>query len=143
MREEISYEYIRGLIEGEGCFSFSPNKASGTMVPSFTIRMHIRDKKLITMMRDKLNLKNKIYEYNYPGKDGYHRGPTITLIVREIGNLKNTIVPLCYKKLVGNKAVSFEKWIENIGSDPRVTNPYKFIYKLYQSGFYDNISKFD
>ena len=143
MREEISYEYIRGLIEGEGCFSFSPNKTNATMTPSFAIRMHVRDKKLITMMRDKLKFKNKVYEYNYPCNDGYKRGPTVTLIVREIGNLKNIIVPLCYKKLIGNKADSFEKWIDAIGKDPRVTKPYKFIHKLYDDGFYEKIHDFD
>lgn len=78
MRNDISYEYIRGLIEGEGCFSFSPNKTNATMTPSFTIRMHVR-----------------------------------------------------------------EKWISIIGSDPRVTKPYKFIHKLYEAGFYENIHDFD
>jgi hypothetical protein len=143
MREEISYEYIRGLIEGEGSFTFSPNKINGTTTPSFAIRMHIRDKKMITMMRDKLKLKNRIYEYNYQGKDGSHRGPTVTLIVREVGNLKNIIVPLCYKKLVGNKSISFEKWMNIIGADPGITKGYKFINHLYELGFYDNIHDFD
>lgn len=140
---EISYEYIRGLIEGEGTFTFSPNKTSGTIVPAFAIRMHIRDKKLITMMRNKLKLKNRIYEYNHQGNDGHKRGPTVTLIVREVGNLKNIIVPLCYKKLIGNKADSFEKWMNIIGDDPRVTKHYKFINKLYCAGFYENIHYFD
>ena len=143
MAKEISYEYIRGLIEGEGSFSFSPNKTHGIIVPSFTIRMHIRDKALISMIRDKLRLNNTVYEYDYKGKDGYNRGPTATLIVREIGSLKNIMIPLCYKKLIGNKALSFEKWIEKIGSDPRVTNSYKFIHFLYKSGYYDKIHDFD
>lgn len=113
------------------------------MVPSFSIRMHERDKELITLVRDKLKLKNKVYEYNYAGNDGYKRGATVTLIVREIGNLKNVIVPLFYKKLLGNKAKSFENWVEMIGTDSRVSEPYKFIYVLYQSGYYEKIHDFD
>ena len=143
MRKEISYEYIRGLSEGEGCFSFSPSKSKGTTSPSFTIRMHQRDKKLLIMTRDMLNLPNRIYSYDYKGKDGYNRGPTVTLIVREVGSLKNIIVPLFYEKLVGNKALQFEKWMEIIGSDPRISKSYKFIYTLYKNGFYNDIHKFD
>jgi hypothetical protein len=132
--KEITYEYIRGLSEGESSFTFSLNKSNGTKMPSFAIRMH---------ERNKLKLKNKIYKYNYPGKDGYKRGPTVTLIVREVGNLKNIIVPLFYKKLIGHKALQFEKWMEIIGNDPRVTKPYKFIYFLYENGYYDKIHDFD
>jgi hypothetical protein len=143
LQKEISYEYIRGLTEGEGCFSFSPDKNRGSMMPSFTIRMHERDKKLLTIVRDRLKLKNRVYEYNYPGKDGYKRGPTVTLIVREVGNLKNVIVPLFYKKLIGNKSIQFEKWMETIGNDQRVTRPYKFIYFLYKNGYYDKVHDFD
>jgi hypothetical protein len=143
MEKEISYEYIRGLIEGEGTFTFSPNKKTGRITPTFAIRMHIRDKELIEKVKNKLKLKNKIYEYYYPRKDGSKRGPTATLIVREIGNLKNIIVPLCYRKLIGNKAISFENWIEKIGKEEKITKSYKFIYDLYKSGFYEKIHDFE
>lgn len=143
INREISYEYIRGLIEGEGTFTFSPNKRNNTLTPTFAIRMHIRDKELLEKVRDKLKLKNKIYQYNYQGKDGSNRGPTGILIVREIVNLKNVIVPLCNKKLIGNKAKSFEGWMEKIEKDERVGKAYKFINKLYKSGFYDKIHDFD
>lgn len=141
--KDITYEYIRGLIEGGASFTFSPNKTNGTMMPSFAIKMHERDKMLLTIVRDKLKLNNKIYEYNYPGKDGSNRGPTVTLIVREVGNLKNIIVPLCYKKLVGNKALQFERWINIIGSDPKITKSYRFINFLYVGGYYEKIHDFD
>ena len=143
MRKDISYEYIRGLVEGEGTFTFSPNKLNRTIIPAFAIRMHERDRALLELVRDKLKLKNKVYEYNYQGKDGSKRGKTATLIVREVGSLKNVIVPLFYKKLVGNKALSFEKWMDIIGMDQKVTKSYKFIYFLYKSGFYENIHDFD
>src|SRR6185369_16810324 len=105
-------------------------KSRNTKNPVFALRMHIRDKLLLEKVRDKLNLKNKVYNYHYPGNDGFKRGPNAILIVREIGNLKNIIVPLFYKKLVGNKADQFEQWIDKIGNDPKVPDPYKFIHKI-------------
>lgn len=142
-RNEISYEYIRGLTEGEGTFTFSPNKITNTRYPEFAIRMHARDKNLLRIVRDKLNIKVKIYEYNYPGKDGFKRGPTAVLIVRRIGDIKNIIIPLFYKKLIGNKALCFENWVEKMGTDPLVPDIYKFIYKIYKAGFYEKVHKYD
>ncbi|PIY59550.1 hypothetical protein COY96_01215 [Candidatus Wolfebacteria bacterium CG_4_10_14_0_8_um_filter_37_11] len=66
---EISNEYIRGLVEGEGSFTFSTTrkKVDGTRykLPAFVISLHIRDKHLLQMIRDKLGLKSKIY-YKIP-----------------------------------------------------------------------------
>ena len=67
----------------------------------------------------------------------------VTLMVRDLGQLKNTIVPLCYKKLHGNKANQFESWIERIGNDSCIPNSYKFIYKIYKAGFYEKVHKYD
>lgn len=67
----------------------------------------------------------------------------ITMIIRDIGQLKNVIVPLCHNKLHGNKALQFDQWISEIGSNPDVPKGYKFIYKLSEFGFYDKIHDFD
>ncbi len=139
---EISYEYIRGLVEGEGTFTFSTNKKIGIRVPAFAIKMHVRDKKLLEAIRDKLGLTNKVYQYDHQRNDGHKRGAQAMLIVREFGQLKNIIVPFFYRKLRGNKAIQFHNWLENIGSDPMVSEHFKFIYKLYISGFYDKHPKF-
>ena len=56
--------------------------------------MHERDKKLLEMVRDRLRLKNKVYVYDHQKKDGSIRGPQAMLIVREVGALKNIIIPL-------------------------------------------------
>ena len=58
------------------------------------------------------------------------------LIIRDFGQLKNIIVPLFHKKLMGSKSRQFESWIEKIGRDPRVPQSYKFIYELYKNGYY-------
>lgn len=138
----ISYDYIRGLTEGEGTFTFSPQKTRGIIIPAFSIKMHHRDEKLLGLVRDRLGLSNKIYVYDTVSYDGHNRAPQAMLIVREIGQLKNIIVPLFYKKLAGNKGLQFEQWIEKISTDPRVPPTYKVISLLYKSGYYDKNNKF-
>ncbi len=139
-KTKLSYEYIRGLTEGEGTFTFC--NSGHRKIPAFTIKMHVRDKKLLEAVRDVLGLKNKVYQYHYPGNDGSARGPQAMLIVREIGNLKDVIIPLFAKKLAGNKGKQFDAWIEKIWEDPDVPRAYKLIYKIYKSGFYDRNPKF-
>ncbi|MBI2628219.1 MAG: LAGLIDADG family homing endonuclease [Candidatus Niyogibacteria bacterium] len=141
----LSYDYIRGLIEGEGTFTFDTRKQqNGTKlkIPTFALSMHIRDEDLIEAVRDTLRLKNKIYIYDHQKKDGYHRGPKAILIVREFPQLKNIIVPFFYKKLKGNKGRQFISWLEKIGTDPDVSKLFKLIYRLYKAGYYDKNQKF-
>ena len=124
----ISYEYIRGLIEGEGCFTFCTSTrklVSGRIikskVPTFSLAMHERDIELIAAVRDIMGIKNKLYvNKNNNHKDGYNHGRMMMLIVREIGNLKNIVVPFFYGRLHGYKAKQFDAWLEKIGTDPEV-----------------------
>lgn len=141
MQKDISWDYIRGLVDGEGSFTFS-SAGRGRKTPAFQIRMHIRDKLLLEKVRDFLGLKNKIYTYHYPGKDGAKRGPQAVLIVREFGNLKNIIIPLFYGNLIGYKSIQFKEWLEKIGSDPNVPKSYKLLYRLHKSGFCLRDSRF-
>ena len=114
-----NYDYIRGLVAGEGCFTFCSIKNTGTkkQLPTFLINMSRRDKVLLEKTRDVLGLKNKIYEYPpRTAKDGYKRDGMVLLIVRDIGQIKNIIVPLFYKKLIGYKSIQFNEWMERIGN---------------------------
>lgn len=140
--KRLSYEYIRGLVDGEGTFTFSTSHKLHRKVPAFAIKMHIRDKELLEMVRDTMGLKNRVYEYNHQGKDGSIKGPQAMLIVREFGQLKNIIIPFFYKKLKGNKGKQFIQWLEKIGTDPYIPETYKFIHKIYKAGFYDKNPKF-
>lgn len=106
-------------------------------IPAFSISMHERDEELLKLVRDTLGLKNKVYNYNFPGKDGYKRGRRVFLIVREIESMRNIIVPLFYKRLRGNKGKQFAIWLEEIGKDPNIPLKFRFIYKLHKCGFYD------
>jgi len=138
----LSYEYIRGLVDGEGTFTFSTSNKRKMKIPAFAIKMNARDKHLIEMVRDTLGIKNKVYEYNHQKNDGFKRDPQAMLIVREFGRLKNVIVPLFYKRLMGNKGRQFEEWIFKIESEPWVPKTYKLIPRLYKEGFYDRNNKF-
>jgi len=145
-RLKISNEYLRGLIEGEGCFTFDQairfSKKLGMIVvlrrPAFVIAMHIRDKELLLTLCNRLHLSNEVYEYQPYKGDGANRGPQAKLIVREYLQLRDKVVPFFYKRLHGNKARQFESWLETVGSDPRVTKKFRTIYYLYKSGYYDN-----
>src|SRR3989344_4311721 len=140
----LSYDYIRGLIDGEGCFSFcsAPARKGRVLLPAFILGMSVRDKELVGGVRDMLLLKNKVYTYRNEGKDSVKRQPKVVLIICDPVALRRTIVPLFYKKLIGYKGKQFEAWIERIGSDPLVPANYKIIYRLCKSGFYDKDSRF-
>lgn len=149
----ISNEYIRGLVEGEGSFTFSTTRkrADGTRykLPAFAISLNIRDKKILEGIRDKLGLKAKIY-YRAPeiniinAKTGksYLSGRQAILVIRDFEQLKDVIIPFFYKKLKGYKGVQFIQWLEKIGSDPGVSDRFKSLYRLYKWGMYDAHSKF-
>lgn len=137
----MSYEYIRGLIEGEGCFSFcqSSRKPDGRKykVPAFEIAMHERDRELLIKVRDFLKLRNRVYILRNPDNGITKTKKRVVLIVREFLQLKDIIVPLFYKKLHGHKGKQFEEWLLKIGSDPDVSERFKSIYRLYKWGVYD------
>jgi hypothetical protein len=145
LKRELTSDYIRGLVEGEGSFTFSKNRKSDgapIRIPSFQIKMHVRDKALLEGIRDYLGLKNNIYVYDYQRNDGHNRAPQAILIVREIGNLKNTVIPFFYDKLAGNKAVQFNEWLGKIRNDPMVPEGYDILYRLHENGYYARNSKF-
>jgi len=145
---QLSSEYIRGLVDGEGCFSFSTTtstymgKTFKRKVPAFILQMHARDRCLIEAVIKHLGLKNEIYIYPPYSKDGAKRGWSVRLIVREFGQLKDIIIPFFYKKLKGHKGDQFIEWLEKIGSEPDVSSRFKSLYRLYKWGMYDKLPKF-
>lgn len=148
-KREITYEYIRGLTDGEGCFTFHTanrlDKTGGVVFnrfPVFVINMNERDYELLSTIKEKLGLRNEIYRGKAWRGDGYNRGSVAKLMVRNLGELKNVIVPLFYKKLIGYKAKQFEEWIEKIGNDQTVMKSFKLIYRIYKAGYYDSDRRF-
>ncbi|MDP1719185.1 MAG: LAGLIDADG family homing endonuclease [bacterium] len=145
---KLTNEYIRGLVDGEGCFTFTTTKyKKGSAIitkriPAFAIAMNERDRGLIEAVRDHFEIKNRVYLHNPYLGDGYNRGKRSVLIVREFPALKNVIVPFFYKKLKGHKAKQFESWILKIGSDSAVPASFKLIHRLYISGYWDKNPKY-
>jgi len=132
---DLSRDYICGLVDAAGSFTFTTDSQRSS-IPTFELRMGAKDVKLIEGVRDWLGLKNKIYAY-YPEKDEFSkRGQQAMLIIRDVGSLKNIIVPTFYNRLVGYKGEQFNNWLEKIGTDPLVPDSYKIIYRLYRLGFY-------
>ena len=91
MPQKLSPDYIRGLIDGEGCFTFFTNLKLGIKMPAFVLRMHARDKELIESVKYSLGLRNKIYEYHYPydypaKRNRVNRGAQAVLIVERNGS---------------------------------------------------------
>ena len=105
IKERITENYIRGLIEGEGYFGIDRRK-NGNEIPQFILKMHVRDKELIEAIRDYIGLRDTIYEYKIQGRH------FSMLIIRDIPTLRNKIVPLFKNKLLGHKGTQFDWWLK-------------------------------
>ena len=135
----ITHNYIRGLVQGTGTFTFTTSAKLGSLklkrIPAFQLRMHASNQDLLKAMRDLLGLKNRIYVYRY-NKDGANRKPIALLIVREFSSLKNIIIPLFYDQLSGDRKKEFNEWLKRMSTDPTVPKSYKLLYRLHQSGYF-------
>ncbi len=144
IRYRLSNDYIRGLTDGEGCFTFCTNtyrkegRAIKQKIPTFVIAMNVRDRWLLIETAEHLGIKDNVYIHKAWKKDGYNRGDTVRFMVRSFDQLKDIIIPFFYKKLAGYKGEQFVSWLESIGSDPAVAPRYKPLYNLYKSGYWDN-----
>ena len=139
---KITADYIRGLVDGEGCFTFCNvplrnENGNKYKLPTFVIAMHERDKNLILEVKEYLGLRDRVYILKPYLGDGYNRGGTARLMVRDFGELRDIIIPFFYKKLVGYKGKQFIKWLEDIGNDPDVHKDYRILNSLYRRGYFD------
>jgi len=140
---DITADYIRGLIDGEGCFSFcnipQRNKSGNKLkIPAFILGMHERDKELIERVKRYLGVKNKIYILKAYTLDGFKRGKTARIMVRDFGELRDIIIPFFYNKLIGYKGKQLIEWLERIGHDPDIHPDYKVLYSLYKKGYFND-----
>ncbi|OGY57195.1 MAG: hypothetical protein A2Y84_00260 [Candidatus Colwellbacteria bacterium RBG_13_48_8] len=136
MDRNLSKNYIIGLVESRGSFSFSTQNSRKRRVPSFRIKLHVQDLALIEAIKEALGLDNKIYVYSPKSRDGAKRHPYAMLIVRDVDGLKNKVIPFFYGNFRGRKAFQFNDWLERIGKDPWVSDEFKVIHRLYKSKYY-------
>ncbi|MEK7478719.1 MAG: LAGLIDADG family homing endonuclease [Patescibacteria group bacterium] len=139
----ITADYIRGLVDGEGCFSFCNVPTKGKTgnklkLPTFIIHMHERDKELIEKVRDYLGVRDKVYVLKAYSLDGFKRGKTARLMIRDFGEIRDIVIPFFYNKLIGYKGKQFVIWLEKIGQDPDIHPSYKVLYSLYKRGYFEN-----
>ncbi len=132
IKSVLSINYICGLIEGEGCFTFSKNRTQ--TIPAFSIALNEENEELLIRIKNTLGLKNKIYKYGPYTKDGFCRKNRVILIIRDSDQLQN-IVPLFYKGLKGHKKRQIILWIEKIKSDPMVPQRFKNIINVSRETF--------
>jgi len=138
--EELTHDYIRGLINGQGCFTFHtvPNRLLGGVVkkvriPAFILTTHDGEDDSMTAIRKCLNIEKEPYRTSRS---------VFKLVIRDLGTLKNIIIPVCYNRLIGYKKQQFETWLNKMGTDPDVPDQYKLLYRLYKRGYFDQNPKF-
>lgn len=142
IKKEITNDYIRGLIDGEGCFTFSTiprfNKQGKRIkIPTFVIAMNSRDEDLIKKVKTHMRLRESIYIHKAWKKDGYNRGDIVRLMVRDFGDLRDKVIPFFNNQLIGYKSAQFKEWMEKIGTDPDVHKDYKVLYTLYKNNYFN------
>jgi len=138
----ITFDYIRGITEGQGSFGLTSSGLGGNIIPTFQLKMNINNKDLLEEIKNQLGLKNKIYIYHYPGKERTKREKQAILMVRDFRQLKDIVIPFFYGKLKGYKNRQFLDWLEKIGRDPEISNRFKSLYRLHKMGAYDKNPKF-
>lgn len=145
--DTLPEEYVIGLVEGEGCFTFDTRRVKTvtglvkiSKIPTFVIAMHERDEELLRKVRNTIGLSkinsHSIYINKPCIKDGYNRGKMAKLIIRDFPSLRDKIVPFFYGRFNGYKGKQFEEWLINIGND-NIPSPYRLINVLYRQGYYD------
>lgn len=113
-----SLDFIAGLVTGEGSFLWV--KQNNTEVPVFTIKMHASERLLLTQVLKRLNLKEKLHEYNHGGRH------YVTFLIRKRRVLEEKIIPIFKDRLFGKKKAQFYLWYEKY-KEKKVD----FIYKQY------------
>lgn len=139
--KRFSKQYILGLLAQRGSFTFSTRTKydkNGVKIthriPTFTIEMNERNKELIFGIKNTLGLTNTIYRYESNRRDGRRRNPSLMLIVREIKNLQNIVVPFFYKKAIGYRRAEVNQWLSKIEKDKLVPFSFKKIVWICRAG---------
>lgn len=131
--KEVYSDIIIDLFNKRGIYSFSTQGIYKYKVPYFCIKMKKEDIYNLKLIKRELKLKSKIYTYEPArGKDGYTRSATSMLIIRDIGELKDIIIPKSTSVLVGEKRSKFLKWLKQIRSGESVPSGYKLMASMFK-----------
>lgn len=97
-----SLDFIAGLVNRCGVFMWVKQKESE--VPVFQIKMEGEELPLLEMIKIKLGLKERIYQYLQKDK------PYILLLVRKRSVIQTTLIPTFDGRFWGKKKIQFEDW---------------------------------
>ena len=97
-----SLDFIAGLINKCGVFMWVKQKA--LEVPVFQVKMELEERILLEMIKAKLGLQEKIYEYKYKDKS------FLLLLIRRRSVIESTIIGVFDGKFWGKKKIQFDAW---------------------------------
>ncbi len=97
-----SFDFIAGLISREGSFLWI--KQNGTEIPVFQLKMRADERPLFELFKEKLGLKEKIYEYTHQNRH------YVLLLIRRRRVLEDIIIPAFEFRLFGLKKKQFDGW---------------------------------
>lgn len=100
--KNLSLDFIAGLIAGEGAFMWI--KQNGNEVAVFQLKMHADEKPLFQLIKLRLGLKEKIYEYTHQNRH------YVLLLIRKRRVIEDIIIPTFDQRLFGLKRDQFEVW---------------------------------
>jgi len=101
-KELPSLDYIAGLVSSRGNFGWA--KKGKRIIPFFQIKIHRSELSTLKLVKAKLGLREKIYEYCHQNRN------YALLLVRKKLVLEQTIIPSFEFRLFGAKQKQFEKW---------------------------------
>ena len=149
----MSNDYVRGLVDGEGCFTFhtitgkfvkvSEGKIEKLRRPVFAIAMCWRDEPLLEYVREVMGLHENLYRSSgFPGPGRENAQNKVALYSRSTSELLHNTIPFFYKKLHGFKGWQFELWLEEMGRT-WMTSDSRYLHRKYKEGYFeDKMDKF-
>lgn len=133
MKLNLSKDWAYGFLSSSGRLGFYCNSKK-EKIPSFIVKTGPEKHAMLILAAKIIGLRNKIYFYKYKqGKKNYFQA---LLIVRDVGQLKNIIIPIFLKLMFVAKQVNLEDWMEEIIKNKAIPERYKVLYRIYRSRFY-------
>ncbi len=115
-----SFDFIAGLVNKCGVFMWVKQKKSE--IPVFQIKMEVEEMSLLEIIKARLELKEKIYQYTQKNND------YILLLVRKRSVIQTKLIPNFDGRFWGKKKIQFELW-----RDKFYRKKLDFIYKNHST----------
>ncbi|MBI2443683.1 MAG: LAGLIDADG family homing endonuclease [Candidatus Magasanikbacteria bacterium] len=101
---KISLNFIAGIISVVGSFLWV--RQGKQVLPVFQLKMQAENKQLLEIIKARLGLPEKIYQYAHQNRH------YALLLVRKRSSLEKLIIPTLKNKLYGPKQAQFNRWMD-------------------------------